>query len=192
LLPIYIRRFRHRKRFVWCGPNPRLRGRVLAIRGEAQAPVPMPPSRFVMLERIVLTFWLVALPAVALAADVRVDFERHRDFDKYRTFQVEVGSLVRPDGSIDEQNTLARTGFATPSRASCWHVGWNQPTAEPASSFGFRGVTRSESPSSAVAGLYIRATGIDDGATGPARTDSDTGAPRSTVTSGRVATSRVR
>jgi Domain of unknown function (DUF4136) len=68
----------------------------------------MPPSRFVMLERIVLTFWLVALPAVALAADVRVDFERHRDFDKYRTFQVEVGSLVRPDGSIDEQNTLAQ------------------------------------------------------------------------------------
>jgi len=60
-----------------------------------------------MLGKIVLTSWLVALPAVALAADVRVDFDRHTDFSKYRTFKVEVGSLVRPDGSIDEQNTLA-------------------------------------------------------------------------------------
>jgi Domain of unknown function (DUF4136) len=60
-----------------------------------------------MLGKIVLTTWLAALPAVVLAADVRVDYDRHRDFSKYRTFKVEIGTLVRPDGSIDEQNTLA-------------------------------------------------------------------------------------
>ena len=60
-----------------------------------------------MLGKIALTSWLVMLPAVAMAADVRVDYDRHADFSKYRTFKVEVGPLVRPDGSIDEQNTLA-------------------------------------------------------------------------------------
>lgn len=59
-----------------------------------------------MLGKILLTSWLVALPAVALA-EVRVDYDRHKDFSNYRTFSVEIGPLVRPDGSIDEQNTLA-------------------------------------------------------------------------------------
>jgi Domain of unknown function (DUF4136) len=49
---------------------------------------------------------LLALPAGA-AAQVRVDFDRHRDFSQYRTFDVEVGPLVRADGVTDEQNTLA-------------------------------------------------------------------------------------
>ena len=61
-----------------------------------------------MLGKFVLTAWLVALPAVAMAADVRVDYDRHKDFSKYRTFSVDVGTLTRPDGSIDEQNTLAQ------------------------------------------------------------------------------------
>ena len=59
-----------------------------------------------MLGKIVLTSFLVALPAVALA-DVRVDLDRSKDFGKYRTFTVELGPLVRPDGTIDEHNTLA-------------------------------------------------------------------------------------
>ena len=59
-----------------------------------------------MLGKIVLTSFLVALPAVALA-DVRVDLDRSKDFGKYRTFTVELGSLIRPDGTIDEHNTLA-------------------------------------------------------------------------------------
>src|SRR5262245_25843281 len=68
----------------------------------------MPPWRFVMLGRMLLTAWLVALPAAAWAADVRVDYDRHKDFSKYRTFSVEIGTLVRPDGSVDERNTLAQ------------------------------------------------------------------------------------
>jgi len=59
-----------------------------------------------MLGKIVLTSMLVAFPAVA-QADVRVDYDRHTDFSKYRTFTVELGTLVQPDGSIDEHNTLA-------------------------------------------------------------------------------------
>jgi hypothetical protein len=50
---------------------------------------------------------LVALPAVAAAADVRVDYDRHKDFGRYRTFVVEVGALFGPDGTLDEENTLA-------------------------------------------------------------------------------------
>lgn len=53
---------------------------------------------------VVLT--LLALPAGA-AAQVRVDFDREQDFSQYKTFDVEVGSLVRTDGTTDEQNTLA-------------------------------------------------------------------------------------
>jgi Domain of unknown function (DUF4136) len=49
---------------------------------------------------------VVAFPLVALA-EVRVDFDRHKDFSHYRTFNVEIGALVRPDGSVDETNTLA-------------------------------------------------------------------------------------
>jgi Domain of unknown function (DUF4136) len=59
-----------------------------------------------VLGKILLVFSFVAVPVVALA-DVRVDVDRHRDFSHYKTFSVEVGALVRPDGSIDERNTLA-------------------------------------------------------------------------------------
>jgi hypothetical protein len=56
--------------------------------------------------RFLVVLALLALPAGA-AAQVRVDFDRSRDFSQYRTFEVEVGPLVRADGAIDEQNTLA-------------------------------------------------------------------------------------
>jgi hypothetical protein len=59
-----------------------------------------------MVGKILLTVWLVALPAVALA-DVRVDYDHHTDFSKYRTFKVEIGHLRAADGSIDRHNTLA-------------------------------------------------------------------------------------
>jgi hypothetical protein len=61
-----------------------------------------------MLGKTILTAWLVALPAAAMAANVRVDFDRHKDFSRYRTFRVEVGPLRGTDGSIDEVNTLAK------------------------------------------------------------------------------------
>ena len=61
-----------------------------------------------MFRRILVSSLLLALPAVA-AADVRVDVDRHKDFAKYRTFTVEIGPLVRTDGVVDEQNTLAET-----------------------------------------------------------------------------------
>ena len=59
-----------------------------------------------MFRKIILVFLMVAFPAVAMA-EVRVDYDRHRDFSKYRTFNIEIGRLVGPDGSIDEHNTLA-------------------------------------------------------------------------------------
>jgi uncharacterized protein DUF4136 len=62
-------------------------------------------SVVVMLRNLVVLA-LLALPAGA-AAQVRVDLDRDRDFSQYKTFEVEVGRLVRPDGSTDEQNTLA-------------------------------------------------------------------------------------
>ena len=54
-----------------------------------------------------LPSFLLAFSSVATAADVRVDFDRQKDFSRYRTFSVEVGPLVRADGIVDEQNTLA-------------------------------------------------------------------------------------
>jgi hypothetical protein len=59
-----------------------------------------------VLGKIVLTSWLILLPAVA-TAEVRVDYDRNRDFSQYRTFDIEIGTLIRPDGSVDERNTLA-------------------------------------------------------------------------------------
>jgi Domain of unknown function (DUF4136) len=40
-------------------------------------------------------------------AEVRVDYDRNKDFSQYRTFDIEIGTLIRPDGSVDERNTLA-------------------------------------------------------------------------------------
>ena len=62
-----------------------------------------------MQDRLILAFSGLVLPAVVGAADVRVDYDRHKDFRQYRTFSVEVGPLVRSDGVVDEQNTLAET-----------------------------------------------------------------------------------
>jgi hypothetical protein len=56
--------------------------------------------------RSLLVVSFLALP-VGAAAQVRVDFDRHQDFSGYRTFDVAIGPLVRADGTIDEQNTLA-------------------------------------------------------------------------------------
>ena len=60
-----------------------------------------------MVRMILVVVGLLALPAGALAADVRVDYNRNHDFARYRSFQVEIGSLVRSDGILDIQNTLA-------------------------------------------------------------------------------------
>jgi hypothetical protein len=59
-----------------------------------------------MLRNIVIAVFLLALPSRAIAAETRVDYDRQKDFSRYRTFAVEIGSLILPDGSSDEQNTL--------------------------------------------------------------------------------------
>jgi hypothetical protein len=56
--------------------------------------------------RSLIVVSLLALPTGA-AAEVRADFDRQQDFSQYRTFDVAVGPLMRADGTIDEQNTLA-------------------------------------------------------------------------------------
>jgi hypothetical protein len=48
---------------------------------------------------------LLLLP-IAAAAQVRVDYDRRQDFSQFRTFDVAIGSMVRADGRVDEQNTL--------------------------------------------------------------------------------------
>jgi hypothetical protein len=56
---------------------------------------------------LVVVVGLLALPAGVIAADVRVDYNRHHDFARHKSFQVEIGALVRSDGVLDVQNTLA-------------------------------------------------------------------------------------
>jgi hypothetical protein len=60
-----------------------------------------------MLRTLLVSSLLLASSSLASAADVRVDLDRHKDFSRYRTVSVEVGPLVRVDGVVDEQNTLA-------------------------------------------------------------------------------------
>jgi Domain of unknown function (DUF4136) len=55
---------------------------------------------------VIISFLFLVLVPVLVRAEVRVDFDRHKDFSRYRTVSVEVGELVRADGSVDEQNTL--------------------------------------------------------------------------------------
>lgn len=62
-----------------------------------------------MSRKILLSIVLFSFTAVPLAADVRVDLDRDKDFSRYRTFSVEIGPLVRADGAVDEQNTLAES-----------------------------------------------------------------------------------
>jgi hypothetical protein len=59
-----------------------------------------------MLRAILIGFWLVAVPAIAMA-ETRVDFDRHKDFSRYKTFTLEVMPPIRADGVVDEHNTLA-------------------------------------------------------------------------------------
>lgn len=61
-----------------------------------------------MVRKALVTLWLLAIPAVALA-ETRVDFDRHKDFSRYRTFSVQIDPPVRADGIVDEQNTLAES-----------------------------------------------------------------------------------
>jgi hypothetical protein len=60
-----------------------------------------------MVRMILVVIGLLALPAGAIAADVRVDYHRNHDFARYQSFQVEIGPLIRSDGVIDDGNTLA-------------------------------------------------------------------------------------
>lgn len=62
-----------------------------------------------MLRKVLFLSCLLTLPALPTAADVRVDSDRHKDFTRYRTFDVEIHSLVRSDGVVDERNTLAES-----------------------------------------------------------------------------------
>jgi hypothetical protein len=59
------------------------------------------------MRRTLLVISLLALPMGA-AAQVRMDFDRHADFNQYRTFDISIGPMVRADGTVDEQNTLAQ------------------------------------------------------------------------------------
>jgi Domain of unknown function (DUF4136) len=61
-----------------------------------------------MLRTIAVVSSLVVLPSLA-AAQVRVDYDRQKDFNHFKTFQIEVGPIVGADGRVDEQNTLAET-----------------------------------------------------------------------------------
>ena len=48
---------------------------------------------------------LLALPIV-VTAQTRVDFDRQRDFSRYKTFALEVEPAIRADGEVDEYNAL--------------------------------------------------------------------------------------
>lgn len=84
-----------------------------------------------MLGKFLLTSLLVLAFPVGALADVRVDFDRHKDFSQYRTFSVEVGALVRPDGSVDETNTLAENRIRNAVTSELLARGL-EPTDEPA------------------------------------------------------------
>jgi Domain of unknown function (DUF4136) len=60
-----------------------------------------------MRRKLLMTVFLVGVSAAGASAQVRVDFDRERNFNRYRTVSVDVGPLVRTDGVVDERNTLA-------------------------------------------------------------------------------------
>ena len=70
-----------------------------------------------MVRVILVVIGLLALPVGVISADVRVDYNRNHDFARYRSFQVEIGLLVRSDGVLDVQNTLA--GPPPPDDRTC-------------------------------------------------------------------------
>jgi hypothetical protein len=59
-----------------------------------------------MFRSVLATSFVLVFCGIAIASEVRVDVDRHADFKRYRTISVEIGRLVRSDGTIDEQNTL--------------------------------------------------------------------------------------
>jgi hypothetical protein len=61
----------------------------------------------IMFRWVLTTSFVPVFCGIAVASEVRVDVDRHADFKRYRTIRVEIGSLVRSDGTVDEQNTLA-------------------------------------------------------------------------------------
>jgi Domain of unknown function (DUF4136) len=67
---------------------------------------PVSEGMVIMLRGILTSSLLLLFSGVAVASEVRVDVDRHADFSRYRTISVEIGPLVRSDGTIDEQNTL--------------------------------------------------------------------------------------
>src|SRR5262245_3951849 len=58
------------------------------------------------LRAIAVVSSLVFLPSLA-AAQVRVDYDRGEDFNRFKTFRVTVGELIWPGGRVDEVKTLA-------------------------------------------------------------------------------------
>jgi hypothetical protein len=50
---------------------------------------------------------LVLFTSLPVVAQTRVDFDRHRDFSQFKTFEVRIGPIVGTDGRVDELNTLA-------------------------------------------------------------------------------------
>ena len=59
-----------------------------------------------MRRNLIVTLFVLALPVVA-TAQTRIDFDRHKDFSRYKTFSLEVEPAIRADGVVDESNTLA-------------------------------------------------------------------------------------
>jgi len=59
-----------------------------------------------MRRKALITLFVLAVPVVVVA-QTRVDFDRHTDFSRYKTFAVEVEPAIRADGAVDEYNTLA-------------------------------------------------------------------------------------
>ena len=58
-----------------------------------------------MRRKILIVSYVLALPAVARAAEVRVDYDRHKKFSKYRTFSVVPGRVPMGTGAA---RTMAR------------------------------------------------------------------------------------
>jgi hypothetical protein len=65
-----------------------------------------------MLRKILLSMWLVSVPAVGMA-QTRVDVDRDANFSRYKTFTVEITPPIRADGVVDEHNTLAEQRLRT-------------------------------------------------------------------------------
>lgn len=62
-----------------------------------------------MLWSVLVTLWLLVLPAVA-AAETRTDINRSKDFSRYKTYSLEVSPPVRY-GEVDEHNTIVQDRF---------------------------------------------------------------------------------